>query len=187
MVSIRQMRPEDLKDVEYICRMTAGPVCRREPIVGNKVAKMYSTYYVRECYDTCFVLADEKDKAVGYILCEPDFKRFRKQYRKIDVKTVKELDMKNGLLAFAMPIPYTLLGFKYPAHLHIDILDDYQGGGFGTRLMQTLLEELKNRGVKGVMLMASAENEGAIRFYKRFGFKMVFNKFGSAVMAKELK
>ena len=50
MAHIRPMRPDDLKEVEYVCRMTAGPGCQRDPVLGYRIARMFSTYYVRESY-----------------------------------------------------------------------------------------------------------------------------------------
>lgn len=187
MASIRPMRPDDLIDVEYICRMTAGNLCRRDPVAGNRVAKMYSTYYVRECCDTCFVLADDSDKAVGYILCEPDCKRYRRIYRKTDVPHIASLRKSDGVKAWFFPVPYMFFGSKYPAHLHIDLLDEYQGQGYGSKMIKMLLDELKKRNIPGVMLMASGENEGAIRFYGRLGFKMLIKTKATAVMAIDLK
>ena len=184
MAHIRPMRPDDLKEVEYVCRMTAGPGCQRDPVLGYRIARMFSTYYVRECYDTCFVLVDDSDKVVGYILCEPDYKRYNKIFRK--VPEIKKLDKASGRNAWLFPIPYTFFGRKYPAHLHIDILDEYQNQGFGAKLMDALFTELKRRNVKGVMLQADIHNEGAVRFYKRLGFKMLSTKLKTATMAKNL-
>ena len=186
MAHIRPMRPDDLKEVEYVCRMTAGPGCQRDPVLGYRIARMFSTYYVRECYDTCFVLVDDSDKVVGYILCEPDYKRYNKIFRKVDVPEIKKLDKASGRSAWLFPIPNTLFGRKYPAHLHIDILDEYQNQGFGAKLMDALFTELKRRNVKGVMLQADIHNEGAVRFYKRLGFKMLSTKLKTATMAKNL-
>ena len=186
MAHIRPMRPVDLKEVEYVCRMTAGPGCQRDPVLGYRIARMFSTYYVRECYDTCFVLVDDSDKVVGYILCEPDYKRYNKIFRKVDVPEIKKLDKASGRSAWLFPIPYTFFGRKYPAHLHIDILDEYQNQGFGGKLMDALFTELKSRNVKGVMLQADIHNEGAVRFYKRLGFKMLSTKLKTATMAKNL-
>lgn len=187
MVSIRPMRPEDLKDVEYVCRMTAGPGCQKDPVLGYRIARMFSTYYVRECYDTCFVVADESDKVVGYILCEPDYKRYKKVFRKVDVPEIKKLHKKSGQQAWLFPIPYCFFGHKYPAHLHIDILDEYQNQGLGSQLMEALFEELKKRKVKGIMLQANLSNEGAVRFYKRLGFKMLSTLLHTATMGKSLE
>lgn len=186
MAHIRPMRPDDLKEVEYVCRMTAGPGCQRDPVLGYRIARMFSTYYVRECYDTCFVLVDDSDKVVGYILCEPDYKRYNKFFRKVDVPEIKKLDKASGRKAWLFPIPCTFFGRKYPAHLHIDILDEYQNQGFGAKLMDALFTELKRRNVKGVMLQADIHNEGAVRFYKRLGFKMLSTKLKTATMAKNL-
>ncbi len=188
METIRKVRKDDIKAIEYICGQTAGPLCRREPIVANRVAKMYSTYYVSECTDTCFCLADENDKPVGYILCETDYKRFSSLYRKKYAPEIFKLHKKDGLTAWALPVPYSVFGLKYPAHLHIDILPEYQSKGYGSKMVNTLLDELKSRSVKGVMLCADADNTGAIRFYERFGFKILVNsqKLNAVVMGKEL-
>ena len=187
MAAIRKARKSDLKDVEYICRMTAGNLARTNDIIGEAIAKSFSTYYIRECTDTCFVLANDEDKAVGYILCEPDYKRFRKIFRKVDVPVIKSIHKKDGIGAWFLPIPYTIWGRKYPAHLHIDILDDYQNQGYGSLLIEALLNELKSRKAKGVMLTADSHNHGAIRFYKRFGFHTVVNvKNAGIIMAKKL-
>lgn len=186
MATIRKMRPDDLKAVENVCRMTAGPVFQNDPVLGYRLARMFSTYYARECYDTSFVLVDDSDTVVGYVLCEPDHKRFRKIFRKVDVPEIKKLDKKSGKQAWLFPIPYDFFGRKYPAHLHIDILDEYQSKGYGAKLMDALFTELKSRNVKGVMLQADIHNEGAIRFYKRLGFKMLSTKLKTATMAKNL-
>ncbi len=186
MATIRRMRADDIKDVEYVCRMTAGPISRRDAEVGNRIAKMFSTYYARECWETSFVLSDEADKAVGYLLCEPDYRRFKKIFRKVDVPAITKLHIPSGLKSWFFPIPYSFYGRKYPAHLHIDLLDDYQNKGYGAKMVQGLLEELKEQNVKGIMLITSEENDGAIRFYNRLGFKMLFKGFGEAIMAQTL-
>ncbi len=188
METIRKARKSDVSAIEYICGQTAGELCRREPLVAHRTAKMYSTYYAVECSDTCFCLADENDKAVGYILCEPDYKRFSSLYRRKYVPEILKLHKKDGITAFLLPIPYSVFGFKYPAHLHIDILPEYQSKGYGSKMVNTLLEELKSRNIKGVMLCADRENEGAIRFYKRLGFKILLEseKLDTVIMGKEL-
>ena len=143
---------------------------------------------MQECFlhITSANLIDDSDKVVGYILCEPDYKRYNKIFRKIDVPEIKKLDKASGRNAWLFPIPYTFFGRKYPAHLHIDILDEYQNQGFGAKLMDALFTELKRRNVKGVMLQADIHNEGAVRFYKRLGFKMLSTKLKTATMAKNL-
>ena len=187
MATIRPLRLTDTAAVEYVCRMTAGPTFQNDPVLGYRLARMFSTYYARECYDSSFVLVDDNDTVVGYVLCEPNYKRFHKVFRKVDVPEIKKLDKSSGKQAWLFPIPYDVFGWKYPAHLHIDILDEYQSQGYGGQLMEALFTELKERKVKGVMLQAHLSNVGAIRFYERLGFKMLSTKLKTATMAKNLR
>lgn len=187
MASVRKARESDLNSIEYVCKATAKGLDINNEAMGNAVAKTYSSYYVHRCLNTCFVLADDTDKAVGYIVCEPDFKRFRHVFRKTEVPVVWKIKKSMGMLAWFLPFPYTLFGKKYPAHLHIDILDAYQNKGYGTLLMNALLTELKREKTKGVMLITNSDNYGAIRFYKKFGFHTVISvKKAATIMAKNL-
>lgn len=186
MATIRPVDKYDIIDIEYICRMTAGPVCIKEPVKGKVIAKMYSTYYARECRETSFVLVNEKDRPVGYVLCEPDYRRFRKEFLKKDVPEIFTLDKKRGLEASFFHFPYDFYGRKYPAHLHIDILPEYQSKGYGAEMIRILLNKLKEKNVRGVMLMTHSENHGAIRFYERLGFKVLLATKGPVIMAKNL-
>lgn len=186
MPTIRPLKVTDTAAVEYVCRMTAGEIHKKEPIFGNILAKMFSTYYARECCDTSFVLADDRNIAVGYVMCEPDYKRYGRLFRKIDVKNIRKLDKKSAFDAWLMPFPYFFMGRKYPAHLHIDILPEYQGQGYGAQMMEIMLKNLEDKRVKGIMLMTNKDNHGAIRFYKRLGFDALFERWGGVVMAKKL-
>jgi ribosomal protein S18 acetylase RimI-like enzyme len=61
----------------------------------------------------------------------------------------------------------------YPAHLHINLLPEYQGMGLGTRLMKRFEAHLVDQGVTGVHLQTSSHNQKAIPFYKKLGFAVV--------------
>ena len=59
---------------------------------------------------------------------------------------------------------------RYPAHLHINLLDELRGGGWGRALIETLVAQLRNDGVSGLHLVAALDNENAQRFYEKLGF-----------------
>jgi ribosomal protein S18 acetylase RimI-like enzyme len=59
---------------------------------------------------------------------------------------------------------------EFPAHLHIDLLPELQGLGFGRRLIDVLRLALAERGVAAVHLGMDAANTGARAFYDRLGF-----------------
>lgn len=185
MPFIRPAEEKDLHCIEHICRMTAGPEARRNEKVGRKISLTYSTYYARAERETCFVL-DENGTAVGYILCAPDYSKYAKEYRKNEVKQLWRIDKTQSIAAFFLPFGYLPFKNKYPAHLHIDLLDEYQGQGYGSQLMSALLEKLKEMQIPGVMLIVDKNNTGAQRFYERVGFKKIISAFGGVVMAMEL-
>jgi GNAT superfamily N-acetyltransferase len=62
---------------------------------------------------------------------------------------------------------------SYPAHLHINILQELQGKGVGRALVETLLEELWSRGCPGIHLGVSIDNTAAQAFYTRLGFSII--------------
>jgi ribosomal protein S18 acetylase RimI-like enzyme len=64
------------------------------------------------------------------------------------------------------PEPYE----NYPSHLHIDLLPRAQGHGYGRRMMEQLMEEIRSRGSRGVHLCMSALNTPAYGFYQHLGF-----------------
>ena len=59
---------------------------------------------------------------------------------------------------------------RYPSHLHIDLLPEAQGQGFGRRLIERLIGQLDERGSSGVHLGVSKANHRAIAFYRHVGF-----------------
>lgn len=58
----------------------------------------------------------------------------------------------------------------YPAHLHIDLLPDAQGGGNGRRLIEAVTHALRDAGASGVHLGVAADNVNAQGFYEHVGF-----------------
>lgn len=57
----------------------------------------------------------------------------------------------------------------YPAHLHINCHESARGLGIGRKLMQSLLEQLKAQGVKGLHIMTGPDSENRA-FYTKLGF-----------------
>jgi ribosomal protein S18 acetylase RimI-like enzyme len=62
---------------------------------------------------------------------------------------------------------------RYPAHLHINLLPEYQHRGLGTRLMKRCEEHLIGQEVEGVHLQTSNHNRKAVPFYTKMGFAVV--------------
>lgn len=186
MAEIRKAEIGDLERVEYICRMTADEISIKDEKAGRITSLMYSTYYIEEETDNCFVLVDNGE-VVGYIISSINPFNLNKKYKENYIKQIEKIDKKSALVSRFIPVPYLLLRFKYQAHLHINLLPEYQGKGYGTKMIDTLLSKLKEKGIKSVMLLADAENTGAIKFYERNGFKRFITAFGGVGMYKKIR
>lgn len=68
--------------------------------------------------------------------------------------------------------PHAQLLAQYPAHLHINILPEFTGQGWGQKLMSAFLSKITELGACGVHLGMVATNDGARRFYERVGFEL---------------
>jgi len=72
---------------------------------------------------------------------------------------------------------------RWPAHLHIDLLDAVRGRGAGPALVARWLDTLRELGVRGCHLQTMAENARAIEFFERHGF----TRHGEVVPAPGLR
>lgn len=168
MCDIRAYRETDEKRVQRICIETASPLAARSAALQKALLTVFCRYYVEQEPQNCFVAANERDEAMGYILSAQDFSAWETRFR------AEYLGLFKDPLAYGMGMdsvralrPYAP---QYPAHLHIDILPACQRQGVGTRLIQTLCAHLAAQGVPGLMLGAGRKNERAIRFYRKCGF-----------------
>ena len=184
MISIRKYQPKDKENLRRICIETSRlPVDTKEQ--REFLYLLYNDYYSENEPQNCFVAADENDNAVGYIICAENFKAYSKIFKKFYLPEIKELGLPFYINAVAEMGGHWLFSKKYPAHLHIDILDYCQGQGVGSQLVSELKKHLKSKGINSVMLSCGDSNTGAIKFYKKNGFFVVKKMPGSYVMASE--
>lgn len=69
--------------------------------------------------------------------------------------------------------------------LGMAVFEGYRGQGFGTQLMQRLIDKLIDHGFRRVSLSVDRRNP-ALRLYERFGFELVREKGNAYTMAKTL-
>jgi len=68
----------------------------------------------------------------------------------------------------------------------ISLYKEYRNFGIGTRLMETMLSELKNRGYERTSLAVQKANY-AVRMYKKVGFEIINENDEEYIMVCELK
>ncbi len=167
-MKIRPYTEKDRDDVRYICLNSDGP-CDSDEEGQHFLLTTYCDYYIEREQENCFVCTDDDDRAVGYILCAQDFDRFWNTFMSDFYPRLDETTMSRQY-AIESTVMHKKHKDEYPAHLHIDILPDYQRKGMGRKMTDTLLNHLKNKGVKGLMLCVWKHNKVGQRFYENYGF-----------------
>lgn len=182
MSEIRSYHPSDRADVAEICLKTgdSGADATGIFVSDDLLADIFVLPYVELEPELAFVV-DTGARVAGYVVATADTRRFIERYRtewlpdfaakyqRADPAATASDDMiAIGMKPDRMMIPEI---DEYPAHLHIDLLPELQGHGFGRRLIRALLAELRARGVPGVHLGVSLRNTGARAFYQRLGFR----------------
>ena len=185
MLKIRKYEEKDKPEVLKILVETSRIPAETEKDLSY-LRLMYNDYYTEVEPESCFVAVNESDEAVGYIICSADHRKFNRLFKKFYLPEIKELGRNYYLRAIMDIYSHIFFERKYTAHLHINVLSVCQGQGTGTQLMDALKDELKRKGVKGLMLSCAADNHGAIRFYKRNGFKELLTIAGGCMMGIEL-
>ena len=123
-------------------------------------------------HEIAYVLLDEERIPRGYILCAEDAKKWIRNMEPY-VREIEALGSPYDKIAKYSLMEYDRAYEEYPAHLHIDILEDYTGNHHGSMLMETLLERLRKDNVKGVCLGVARKNDRAVGFYRHFGFQVL--------------
>jgi GNAT superfamily N-acetyltransferase len=144
--------------------------------------------------NTCFVLDDGNGRVVGYCIGTADTASFAQRWRDVftpvvDPKLVPHPDLQTGdalmerddirhfrravydaECSMLQPWPQTLQ--QYPAHMHIDILPEYQRQGWGTVLINRFFEAVKSLDTSGVHLDMVQSNVSGMVFYEKIGFQV---------------
>lgn len=197
MTGIRPFRPGDEHALARVCLLTADAGRDATGVLSDDAiwAQIFVLPYLARHPEFAFVVESATGEAVGYVVCAPDTDAFERWFREQwwpdrgapwqgSVAGGREAEILRD--ARARGTTSSRYGTAYPAHLHIDLLPEAQGRGWGRRLIDTLREALKEAGVPGVHLVADAANTGAAAFYERLGFTALESEPGSRAFGSSL-
>ncbi|QPZ37549.1 GNAT family N-acetyltransferase [Paramicrobacterium chengjingii] len=197
MSSIRPYRPSDMNDVIDICVRTGdgGGDATGKFSRDTLLPDVYAVPYIRHDPGLAWIV-DDGERAIGYLVATADTRDFARWFADAwwpevagrYLPSTSETPGERGLIESASNPARMLVSDvdAYPAHLHIDLLPATQGQGLGRRLIDTLVAELRERGVTGLHLTAGATNVGAIAFYERVGFHELERDDGSVTFGMTL-
>ncbi|UDY35739.1 GNAT family N-acetyltransferase [Dermatobacter hominis] len=183
---IRPFRPGDEAALMQVCLQTGDAGRDATPLLadGDLVGTIWCLPYLLLEPELASVVAVGDRPPRGYVLGALDTAAFHAAAAERYWPEVREQypldsydpDTMDGLLVHVIHDRSQGAGghgdlwARYPSHLHIDLLPDVQGQGFGRRLVERLLGQLAEHGSTGVHLGVNPANTGAIEFYRRLGF-----------------
>ena len=180
--SLRLATPKDLPNLLQICLKTSDAGADGSDLYTLKelVGDIYVTPYVLHQPEFAYLL-EVDGTASGYVLGVLDTAQFERdlaanywpkavrKYSQIQ-QSLSESDKRLLDLLFSIKKTTEDILSLFPSHLHIDILEPFQGRGYGKEMINHLLEELTISGSSGVHLHVSSKNLRAHAFYKKLGF-----------------
>lgn len=144
----------------------------------------------------CFMLTDDEDTVVGYVVGTANTDAFAERaeaewwptVRRRAASIVEPTDADSALLrlVFEPARAPSAVVEQFPAHGHIDLLPQAQGHGMGRALMATLEQSLRSAGASAIHLGVSATNTTALGFYARLGFETVARDTRTVFVGKPL-
>ena len=192
-IEIRKYSNRDEKEVMNICYRTGymGEDLTFLNLFNDTklFAQLFCLYYIRYEPDNCFVAALD-NKILGYIIGTSDTKKQRMRFallmpciilfRSLFYTWWKYPESFKALVYFIsngdLSNKPDNLNKNYPAHLHINILPEYQHLGVGSLLLQAFEGEMIKKNVRGIHIRTSNKNIKAIPFYMKKEYSIIYAK-----------
>lgn len=173
MTTIRSYRPSDKPFLQDICRVTAHKGYQKNAACQEAVTILYNDYYTECEPENILVAVDKTDRPVGYILCSCDWEKFIRALKTTYKKRLKEVYPKKLPELYAAVLLVKMLPKKYRAHLHIDILPDYQKQGVGRKLVDAMRIHLHSQGLPFLTVLSVSTSSAGAKFYEKYGFRVL--------------
>lgn len=183
MAGIRRFRAGDEAAAYEVCLRTGDSGDDATGLYDDPslLGEVFVGPYLAFSPQLAWVYADDADTARAYVLGVADTRAFEatldahwwpglRARRPLADPPVNPHDREIVELIHTPERRPDALVAAYPAHLHIDLLPEVQGGGRGGAMLRTVLGGLAAEGASGVHLGVARRNERAIGFYAHFGF-----------------
>ena len=188
-IEVRAHRPADRAELVSVVFAAAAEGAPGSEVWGHpeSLAEVYLTPYLDLEPASAFVVTSD-GRPVGYLVGCVDDAAFPSEEERIGaaIRTHRLLLRPRPARFFAraaadsamlrlrlrrVPTAGGLADPRWPSHLHIDVMPVARGTGAATELMDLWFERLRSVGSPGCYLQTSLENDRAVRFFERVGFR----------------
>lgn len=179
------IRPAEASDLEALAQ-----VAYQTGFFGNSAAvyfpslPLFGDLWIKPYLNgigACNFVAELEGRIVGYIIGAPNVRAYQR-YFLLAAPDILWKILTRRYPGFLKSVGYLLRAAfyrsrqaplaQYPAHLHINLLPQARGLGFGRKLLEAHLDCLRAKGIPGVQLSATGENGAALGLYQKLGFKV---------------
>ncbi|KAH6842642.1 hypothetical protein B0I37DRAFT_448086 [Chaetomium sp. MPI-CAGE-AT-0009] len=192
MAFIRPFKPEDTESAKHIVMpRNPPPHLTNIPAAIRMAPYLWTLPFTHLFPQHCFVLDDGSGTAVGYVVGTPDVFALAAEYPRYVAEVLgrggdgSDGEVNPGCLAqLAYRVDWLVLegveGKRELAEgwrgmLHIDLLEGWQGQGWGRKMIERFVEGVKGSGEtfgKGVHLGVAGDNRQVVAFYEKVGFRV---------------
>ncbi|KAL3956222.1 hypothetical protein ACCO45_009068 [Purpureocillium lilacinum] len=180
MAFIRPYKPSDFEAMAHICRDTMPPSLQASEPARRVGPYLWTHPFTHLSPQTCFVLdSGSGSDPVGYCIVGGSG---TKAPWLLDDGQINE----TALAQMAYQAEWLLLNGQedlmeegYKATMHIDLLDEWQGKGWGRKLIEAFVESVKvarqqqdGSVSRGIWIGVAADNSKVVPFYQKQGFKI---------------
>ena len=173
-MTIRPYRESDKPHLRHICKETAWDSYKADPAKLECVPIVYNDYFTEQEPEYIFVLANDEDVPVGYIICSADYEKFvrlmQTEYRDRVLAVCPE---EVGLIDFFLKALEAIQ--DRPVHFHIDLLPECQRQGWGRKLIATLCDKLAADGYTSLSVCCTNRQSDGYKMYTHLGFTEIFD------------
>ncbi|MEO7573996.1 MAG: GNAT family N-acetyltransferase [Acidimicrobiales bacterium] len=179
---IRPYEPGDLDRLYEICLRTGAAGDDASSLVEDRrlLGELYAAPYGVLEPEHALVVEDAAGTAIGYALGALDTRALE---ARCEAEWWPALRRRHPIGSGGTALDEVLVAMlhhphlatdevlaEFPSHLHIDLLPDAQGSGWGRALMEHLQDRLRADGSPGVHLGVSTRNQRALGFYAHLGY-----------------
>ncbi len=182
-MSVRVASEADLEPLGHIAYATGFFGASAARFFGDP--RLFADLWVRPYLGgpgCCNHVALSGGEPVGYVLGVCDLRAYRRDMvvRQAPAVLLGWLQGRYPQARQSLPYLLRLLRYParcapieaYPAQLHLNVLAEARGQRLGATLLETFLACLTARGVRGVQLSSTRENEAALALYAKSGFRI---------------
>lgn len=182
---VRKYKDEDKENVREICWNTAFSGKSGDLFFDDKelLVDFCCDYYTHYEKGSTFV-AEVGKKIVGYLFGCKNTKGYNKIISmKIAPRIIGNIlmfryKMGRKTLQFFFTVVKDSIRYglpkrpyeEYPAHLHINVQEEWRGYGIGKKLMNKYFEYLVNNSISKIHLVTNSYNENSVAFFCEQGF-----------------